>query len=246
MIRVAITADADHAIRSTLPDGASLCSVQRHDGEFLSTSRWSSSTASRPCAAPRELQRRHPAACGIGGPDGGPKRPLNSSLKAFAFPSALTPSGRRASIGAAFLSPRRAHHEAADHKFLRWRRSRARRRAGGKPGAGGTGLSSGPVRKLAGRSFWTSRGNHSVSTAGRCRSFRISGRSRPAGRLLRWARLTHFSQSGGGQAGARPLRSPSSRRAAVRFGRSGRDEGPVVILRHEAAETALGPRWPCR
>jgi hypothetical protein len=55
---------------------------------------------------------------------------------------------------------------------------------------------------------------------------------------------THFSQSGGGQAGARPLRSPSSRRAAVAFGRSGRDEGPVVTLRHEAAETALGPRWP--
>ena len=45
--------------------------------------------------------------------------------------------------------------------------------------------------------------------------FEILRRSRPAGRLLRWARLPHFSQSGGGQAGARPLRSPSSRHAAV-------------------------------
>jgi hypothetical protein len=32
MIRIAITAAAYDAIRSTLPDGASLWSVQRHDG----------------------------------------------------------------------------------------------------------------------------------------------------------------------------------------------------------------------
>jgi hypothetical protein len=69
-------------------------------------------------------------------------------------------------------------------------------------------------RELARRSFWAAIRNRSVSTAGCCRSFR-----RSAGRLLRWARLPHLSQSGGGQAGARSLRSPSSRRAAVAPGR---------------------------
>ena len=129
-------------------------------------------------------------------------------------------------IDAAFFCPRRADHEAADHNSLCWRRSRARRRTGGKPGARGAGLSSRLVRKFArrpfwstkrNRSLWTTRRNRSFWTAGRCRSFWTSatGRRRPAGRLLRRRPLPDLSQSGGSPAGARPVRSRSQRRAAV-------------------------------
>jgi len=51
-----------------------------------------------------------------------------------------------------------------------------------------------PLQELARRPFWTTRRDCSFWTARRCRSFWTSaGRSRPAGRLLRWRPLPDLS-----------------------------------------------------
>ena len=103
-------------------------------------------------------------------PDGRQRLPnvpvdLRPTFTAVAFPSLLTPSGRRASIAPCLMSPRRARREPADHSSHCWRRSRARRRAGVESGARGAGLSSRSIRKLARRPFWSARRNYSVSIA---------------------------------------------------------------------------------
>ena len=53
--------------------------------------------------------------------------------------------------------PEAANRGTTDQLSHCWRRSRARRRAGGKSRARGAGLSSRPVRKLARRPFWAAR-----------------------------------------------------------------------------------------
>ncbi len=96
-------------------------------------------------------------------------------------------------------------------------------RAGVQSGVRVGGLPSRLVRKFArrsvrtrrSRSFRTARRRCSFWTARGCRSFSTSERGRPNGRLLRWRRLPDLSQSGGSQAGARPVRSGSRSRAAV-------------------------------
>ena len=149
------------------------------------------------------------------------------------YPSGRLTSGRKTRVYWFRTMPPRANRGTADQLFHCWRRSRARRRTGGKPGARGAGLSSRLVRKFArrpfwstkrNRSLWTARRNRSFWTAGGCRSFWTSatGRRRPAGRLLRRRPLPDLSQSGGSPAGARPVRSRSQRRAAVAARRGAR------------------------
>ena len=92
------------------------------------------------------------------------------------YPGGRLTSGRKTRVYWFRTMPPRANRGTADQLFHCWRRSRARRRSGGTPGARGAGLSSRPVRELARRPFWSTKRNRSLWTA-RCNcSFWTVGR----------------------------------------------------------------------